>query len=258
MKVKEFSKQLTILIAILVCWELTYLLGLYPPTLWPGPLQVAYAFWKSVTVGNVLPALANSLRVVFSGFAVSAALAFLTVFGMYFSATVRDLVNIGTSVLHPIPGVAWIPFAILWFGISPLATLFVIFLASFFPIVVNTWTGFTYASRRYLKVGSMLGLSKASMVYHILLPSSLSYSLSGLKIGFARAWRALIAAEMVMGIASKWTGLGAFIWQAQYWLLPTDVIVGMAFIGAIGLLIEEFVFKKIANLTVEKWGMKTL
>lgn len=156
-------------------------------------------------------------------------------------------------VLQPIPSLAWIPVAILLLGLGQPSTIFIIFLAGFFPIVINMTAGVESVSTMYIRAARMLGTNDRTLFFQVLLPAALPHLLSGFRVGLANGWRALIAAEMVAGAGS---GLGYAIYQSRWNLDYTSAFVSIIFIGLIGLFIERFGFSMIEKRTVERWGMK--
>lgn len=209
--------------------------------------------YHRIVTGYIFILILKTLWILTIGFAFSCSITFLAVFLMYYSEIAKDLVDMFVTVVHPIPGIAWIPFAFLWFGLDVKAAIFVIFLSAFFPMVLNVWTGFTYVNKRYIEIGKILRLNRITLFARILLPSSLPYVLTGLRIGIARAWRTLIAVEMIMLATGEWSGLGAYIWEARLWLCIEDIIVGMVTISIIGFIIEKLLFSQVEKRTLKRW-----
>lgn len=138
------------------------------------------------------------------------------------------------NFFRPIPPLAWIPLSILWFGISDAQNEFIIFLAAFFPILLNTTEGVRDVDRRLIRAARTLGANPATVGLTVVLPAALPQMFVGLRIGIGIAWMALVAGELV----SATSGLGYLINQGRYLFRSDYVIVGMVAIGVIGLLLD--------------------
>jgi NitT/TauT family transport system permease protein len=161
-----------------------------------------------------------------------------------------------TSMLNPLPAIAILPLAILWFGLSPTALIFVIANAVTWPIAINVSMGFRTVNPTILMVGRNLGLRGFRLVKDVLMPAALPHTISGLKTGWAFGWRTIIAAELVFGVAGGGGGLGYFINDSRYFLRIPDVFAGLVTIALIGIALDV-VFTWIERRTVIKWGMKS-
>jgi len=180
---------------------------------------------------------------------VASAVAVTTQFG-------RDLLSTRTSMLNPLPAIALLPLALLWFGLGNASLIFVIVHSVTWPIALNTWSGFSSVPETLRMAGRNYGLSGPRYVATILIPASLPAILSGLKIGWAFAWRTLIAAELVFGASSGEGGLGWYIFQNRNELFTDRVFAGLLMVIAIGLLVEGVVFATLEKVTVKRWGMQ--
>jgi ABC-type nitrate/sulfonate/bicarbonate transport system permease component len=152
-------------------------------------------------------------------------------------------------VVYPIPTFAWIPLVLIWFGPGGQAITFMVTMAAFWPIYMQTYQGTRRISTRYLWVASALGATRVSVARSILLPGSLPFLLNGLRLGYGEAWRLLVAAEIILATA----GLGHLIEVSRSTLDVDQVMVGMAVIGTLGFLVERFAFDQLEQLTVAKW-----
>ncbi|SJZ30806.1 ABC transporter permease [Selenihalanaerobacter shriftii] len=156
-------------------------------------------------------------------------------------------------ILQPIPSLAWIPVAILLFGLGTKSTILIIFLASIFPIIINMAAGVKGVSKMYIRAAKMMGTNDRTLFLKVLLPAAIPHLLSGFRIGLANGWRALIAAEM---IAATGSGVGYAIFQARWNFDYASAFVNIIVICIIGLTIERLIFTPIEKGTIEKWGMK--
>ena len=246
----------TVLIALLIAvWEL-YARHLDNPLLVPTFSDTITAWWNGVSSG-VLPERAMaSLQVLAIGFSTGVALAgILTVLAI----TTRigtDFLETMTAMFNPLPAIALLPLALIWFGLGLGSLVFVLVHSVLWAVALNTHAGFRGVSQTLRMVGRNYGLSGLPLVLKILIPAAFPSILAGLKIGWAFAWRTLIAAELVFGVASGKGGLGWYIFESKNQLDIPEVFAGLLTIIMIGLLVENVVFRTIENRTVRRWGMQ--
>jgi len=155
-------------------------------------------------------------------------------------------------VLQLIPGLAWIPVALLLFGIGERATLFMIAVTAFSPIALNVLAGVKCVDVTYIRAARMMGARRGTLLRRVLLPGALPQILTGLRIGLGNGWRVLVAAEMVVGTG---TGLGYSIIQARWTLDYASAFACLVLICLVGLFVERFLFAELERRTVERWGI---
>jgi len=155
-------------------------------------------------------------------------------------------------VLQLVPGLAWIPIALLLFGVGEKATVFMIFVTALAPIVINTVAGVQGVPPDYIRAAQMMGASTRSLFFRVLLPAAVPHLLSGLRVGLANGWRVLVAAEMIVGTG---TGLGYSILQARWTLDYTSSFACILVIVALGLAMEKLGFAPLERKTAERWGL---
>lgn len=246
----------TVLIVLLAAaWEL-YARHLDNELLVPTFSATIQAWWSAVSSG-VLPARAwASLQVLAIGFGTGVTLAgVLTVLAI----TTRigtDFLETMTAMLNPLPAIALLPLALIWFGLGIGSLVFVLVHSVLWAVALNTHAGFRGVSQTLRMVGRNYGLSGLRLVLTILIPAAFPSILAGLKIGWAFAWRTLIAAELVFGVASGKGGLGWYIFESKNQLDIPEVFAGLLTIIMIGLVVENVVFRTIENRTVRRWGMQ--
>lgn len=167
----------------------------------------------------------------------------------------RTLEALTVPIIHMlqlVPGLAWIPVALLLFGIGERATVFMIAVTAFAPIAMNVLSGVKRVDGTYVRAGRMLGAGGADLFLRVLVPASLPSILTGLRIGLGNSWRVLVAAEMVVGTE---TGLGYAIIQSRWTLDYHSAFACLAIICALGLILERCVFSAVERVTVERWGL---
>lgn len=196
-----------------------------------------------------------SLAVLAQGYAIGALLAFgLTTLAVS-TQFGRDLLSTLTAMFNPLPAIALLPLALLWFGLGNGSLVFVLVHAVLWPLALNTFAGFQGVPETLRMAGRNYGLTGLAYVWQILIPAALPAILSGLKIGWAFAWRTLIAAELVFGAASGKGGLGWYIYQNRNELYTDRVFAGLLVVILIGLFVENVVFATLERVTVRRWGV---
>lgn len=239
------------ILALFAIWHFAVVLAQWPPYLLPGPLQVAETFWALLSSGVLLDYLLASVTRLFIGCAAGFVLAVLLGYAIGVSRIMDRIFSPIITITQPIPGIAWIPLAILWFGLGPMAVGFIIFLSAFFPIVMNTITGVRTIGNEYMKASRVFRFSPRMMLLDVILPGALPYIVTGTRIGFGYGWRALVAGEMIAASS----GLGYMIFDARSYLKTDEVIVGMLTIGLFWAAVERCVLRPIEQRTIERWGM---
>ena len=222
----------------------------------PTFLATARALVDGLATGELLVKAQISLSVLLQGYfggivaaLVLTTLAVSTQFG-------RDLLSTLTAMFNPLPAIALLPLALLWFGLGQGSLVFVLVHSVLWPLALNTYAGFQGVPETLRMAGRNYGLKGLRFVFQILIPAALPSILSGLKIGWAFAWRTLIAAELVFGASSGKGGLGWFIFQNRNELNTDRVFAGLVLVVLIGLLVENVVFATLERLTVRRWGMQ--
>jgi len=209
-------------------------------------------------ISGELPAATwYSMKILFQGYAAGLLLAgLLTAFA---SATRigADLLEVLTAMFNPLPSIALLPLAMIWFGLGTGGIVFVLVHAVLWSVALNTHSGFRGVSPTWRMVGQNYGLSDLGYVVRILIPGAFPSILTGLKIGWAFAWRTLIAAELVFGVSSGSGGLGWFIFESKNSLDIPTVFAGLLTVIIIGLVVENVIFRAIEDSTINRWGMQS-
>ncbi|MBK4112216.1 ABC transporter permease [Cronobacter sakazakii] len=252
---QAWVRKTLLVIALLALWEGVARIQNNDLML-PGFWQTLHAFSEDMHSGELPAKIINSLGTLLKGYAIGSVLA------LVFSALAistrlgRDLLSTLTAMLNPLPAIALLPLALLWFGLGQGSLIFVLVHSVMWPIALNTWSGFQSVPETLRMAGRNYGLSGPRLVLNILIPAALPSIISGLKIGWAFAWRTLIAAELVFGASSGDGGLGWYIFQNRNELFTDRVFAGLATVIIIGLLVEGLVFATLEKATVRRWGMQ--
>lgn len=213
----------------LTAWTLASL-RLGNAVLLPKPQSVVYGFLELVRDGSLISDIAASLKRVIGGFAIAAALAVPLALLMSFSRPLNMLLSPIVTFLRPIPPIAWIPIAILWFGIGDRPSYFITALAAFFPIFINSFAGGKAVRPEHIHAARSLGAGPRALFARIYLPSAMPMISAGLRIGLGQSWMAVVTAELI----AAQSGLGYMIQANRLSLETSLVLVGMCTIGVLG------------------------
>ena len=248
-------RKLFILVVLAAIWEL-YARYLGNPLVLPTFSSTLQTFVERIANGELVARAGTSLQVLLQGYALGLALAFVfTVLAMS-TQIGNDLLETLTAMLNPLPAIALLPLALVWLGLGNPSIVFVLVHAVMWPVALNTHSGFQSVSNTLRMVGRNYGLRGAGYVMKILVPAAFPSILSGLKVGWAFAWRTLIAAELVFGTTSGSGGLGWFIYENKNTLDIPAVFAGLFTVIIIGLLVESLIFRTLEQRTIRKWGMQ--
>ena len=221
-------------LAVLVVWQGLFELGLIRPILLPPPTRVAAAFWALTLSGDLPRHVLISLQRVLIGFAIAAAAGLGLGLAVGLSRRFDRATDLLVQLLKPIPPIAWIPLAILWFGIGEAAKVYIIFLGAFFPVLVNTIDGIRQTDHRHVELARILEVPRRRFILQVVLPGALPAIMTGLRVGVMVAWMCVVASELIAASS----GIGYLIMDARQ-LSQTDVVlVGMITIGALGKLLD--------------------
>jgi NitT/TauT family transport system permease protein len=247
-------RKLLILVVLAFIWE-AYGRFLNNDLLFPTFSATVRAFVDAILSG-VLPARAwSSIKVLLMGYACGVVLAALLTALAIMSRIGTDFLETMTSMFNPLPAIALLPLALIWFGLGNGSLIFVLVHSVTWAIALNTHSGFLSVSNTLKMVGRNYGLTGPRYIWKILIPAAFPSILTGLKIGWAFAWRTLIAAELVFGVSSGSGGLGWFIFENKNTLDIPNVFAGLLTVIIIGLVIENVIFRTIENQTIGRWGM---
>jgi NitT/TauT family transport system permease protein len=248
-------RRIVILLLLAAAWQ-AYGAWLSNPLIFPPFSDVFAALWDSILRRALLWRAWASITVLAKGYVVGVALALLLTALAVSTRAGSDLLSTLTAMFNPLPAIALLPIALLWFGLGETSLVFVLVHSVLWPMALNTHAGFTAVSETLRMAGRNYGLTGLRYVGFILIPAAFPSILAGLKIGWAFAWRTLIAAELVFGVSSRSGGLGWFIFENRNELNIPEVFAGLVMVILIGLAMEGVVFRLIEARTVRRWGMQ--
>jgi NitT/TauT family transport system permease protein len=253
---QAWLRKAFILLLIAAAWE-AYARWLNNALLVPTFMATLEAFEAGIISGEIPQKVTNSVVLLLKGYAMGLLLAmFFTALAMM-SRIGNDLLETLTSAFNPLPAIALLPLALIWFGLGDVSIIFVLVHSVLWAVALNTHSGFRSVSNTLRMVGRNYGLKGPRFIAQILIPAAFPSILTGLKIGWAFAWRTLIAAELVFGVSSGKGGLGWYIYENKNMLDIPAVFAGLFTVILIGLIVENLIFRNIEAATVRKWGMQS-
>ncbi|MBA2646743.1 MAG: ABC transporter permease [Pyrinomonadaceae bacterium] len=244
----RFLPLLVALIAVGLWWTLSAL-RVFPESLFPSPPAVAKGFVEEIQTGRLLNDVIASLFRVATGFVLAVALGVPLGLWLGHRAGARAALLPAINFFRNLSPLAWIPFAILWFGIGDVPAIFLIFMASFFPVVLATIASVASIPAVYFRVARDYGYHSTELLTQVTLPAIAPQVITALRVTAGLAWVVVVAAEMIAGR----DGLGFAIWDARNGLRMDLLVVGMIVIGIIGVVIDRLLVQlmKIENV---RWG----
>ena len=234
----------------LLLWHVAVVLT--KATIFPSPLAVGRGLLQLAERSLLWRYIGDSLFRVFCGYVAAVLLGVPTGLLLGWFTPLARATNPVIQMLRPISPLAWMPLAVIWFGVSNLAPIFLIFLASFFPVVVATMNGVRNVPPVYVQAGRNFGLSSRALLVRVIFPAVLPKILVGLRIAFGVAWIVLVASEMI----AVDSGLGYLIIDSRNAGKRYDLVVGgMVLIGVIGLLLDTLI-RWTERLQFVRWGFR--
>ena len=250
------ARRLFILLVLGTAWQ-AYATWVQNPLLFPSLGDTLIALRDAVVDGPLIERTLTSLQVLLMGYGIGLSLAAVFTTVAVSTRIGTDLLSTLTAMFNPLPAIALLPLALLWFGLGYKSLVFVIIHSVLWAVALNTHSGFTSVSPTLRMAGQNVGLRGLTYVAFLLIPAAFPSILTGLKIGWAFAWRTLIAAELVFGVSSRSGGLGWFIFENRNQLETASVFAGLFTVIIIGLVVESVIFRGIENVTVKRWGMQS-
>ena len=201
---------------------------------------------------NIYVHLENSFLRAMTGFLLASALAIPLGLALGRLTALREYVLPVIRALYPVPGIAWIPIAILWFGLSDEAVVFVVFTTAFFPLFFNTEAGARLINPVVLNAGRCFGARGPVLFFRVILPATVPYIITGLRISIGTAWRMIVAGEML----AAQDGIGFMLMESRFQFRAVDLMTAMILVSIVGYLTEKLLVDTIEKRTIEKWEVQ--
>lgn len=222
-------------ITLLIVWECFDLAGMLRPYTMPAPRTIVNTIIEYVNNGKLLENIKVSFVRVLEGFAVGLVFGFILGISASISAKFEAFTDLVIQILRPIPPIAWIPLAILWFGIGESSKIFIIFLGAFFPIFLNTVEGVKSIDSKYFELAQVYEIPKLKLIWQIIIPGALPSIMTGIRLGVGNAWVCVVAAEMIGAIS----GVGYMLSDGRSLSRPDIVVLGMLIVGIVGKIMDD-------------------
>jgi NitT/TauT family transport system permease protein len=250
---KRFLYALSSFILLALAWHMAVRAGFWSPVLLPAPESVANYLWSSILDGTLAQATVVTIRRLVVGYCIGLLIGLpLGLLTARFKIC-EDTIGVAALGLQTLPSVCWVPLTLLWFGQTENAMLFVVVMGSLWSVVIATDNGVRHVPPIYARAARTMGSKGFHIWYAVILPASLPFLVSGMKQGWAFAWRSLMAAEIYVTILTGF-GLGQLLHFGRE-LNAMDQVIGiMLFIVAIGLLVDKILFSPWETFLHRRWG----
>lgn len=252
---KEARVQIVFVICFLAAWQVLYQLQVFPEIMFPSLKEIGTSFVDGFKDDSLFSYTMYSMSLIVKGLAIGIILAFIFSSIAVVSKIFHAIYHLVVSICDLLPGVALLPLAILWFGIGEATIIFIVVHSIIWPMSRSIMDGFNSVSGIYIESGRNIGLRGLSLVTGVYLPAAFTHVLSGMRVGWARAWRGLISVEMIFGTTGSGAGIGWFIFMKRTNFDIAGVFASLIVIIIIGIIIEYGVFHTVEKNTVKKWGM---
>jgi len=252
----QVVRNIAVLLMFVVLWEAYTQIADVQPLLFPSFSDTCIALYQAFTEQKLMGKIWFTLQSLLIGYAVGLFAAAVLVSLASIWRVWADILMTATAMFNPLPSIALLPLAMLWFGLGTASLVFILIHAVLWAVALNTFVGFQGVSHTQRMVGQNYGLRGVIFAAKILIPAALATVLSGMKIGWAFAWRTLIGAELIFGATSRGGGLGWHIFENAEQLKTPQVFAGLLMIILIGVVVEYVIFRTIEMRTVRRWGMQ--
>ncbi|UOQ94391.1 ABC transporter permease [Halobacillus shinanisalinarum] len=251
MKLNIVVKRVLFLVAIIGLWQLIYSANVFEDIIFPSPNQVWTALYEGFASGDLVEALGASFKHLLSG--MSMAILFGTIVGVIFgkSKQADETAGMYLIALQSIPSIVWVPLAIMLFGFTEFAVIFVVVLGGTFVMALNVRSAIHNVPPHLVRAARTMGTKGFRLFYLVEVPASIPYFMSGVRLAWAFSWRALMAGELL----SNGPGLGYSLRYAQDYARMDQVIGIIIIIGVIGAVVDQLVFSKLEKNVMKRWGL---
>ena len=252
MKANLLGKKIAFYVLIIIVWQGIDSTEIWPDNIFPSPVEVGEDLLYGISDGSLFYGIATSMWRLVIGLSIAIGGGMLLGIFMARVETVNQTIGSLVLGLQSIPSVAWVPLAILWFGLSDYGIIFVTAIGAIFAVTINTYTGVKNIDPSFIEAARNMGAKGSQLITTILIPAAFPYMISGFKQGWAFAWRGVIGAELLF----SFLGLGFLLNVGRQLNDVSQVIAMILVIMGIGILIDGFIFKKLEDKVMTKWGLR--
>jgi NitT/TauT family transport system permease protein len=249
---KPAIKRIIFFAIVIGLWELGSRLGLWLPTILPSPTDVFQSLVTGISDKTLLYDLAASFRRLLIGLGISLVLGSALGILLAKSKTADETLGTVILALQSVPSIVWLPLAIMWFGLNEVSVIFVVILGGTFVMTLNMRVGIKNVSPLFIRAAQTMGSSGIDLFTRVIFPASIPYVVTGARLAWAFAWRALMAGELL----STGPGLGYTLRYASDFGDMSLVIAVMIIIGVIGSIVDQLIFQRIEKSVLERWGLE--
>lgn len=252
MKKNTMLKQIVFYVILVAIWQIVSMTNIWPNNLFPSPYEVAEDLVYTASDGSLFFGIGTSILRLIIGLAIAIVGGMLLGIFMARIETVNQTIGSLVLGLQSIPSVAWVPLAILWFGLTDGGIIFVTAIGSMFSVTIATYTGVKSINPHYVEAARNMGAKGTQLATYVLIPAAFPYLISGFKQGWAFAWRGVIGAELLF----SFLGLGFLLNVGRQLNDISQVFAIMLVIMMVGIAIDGVIFKRIENKVMSRWGLR--
>src|SRR5271157_5184955 len=248
---KKLARQVVFYSALLAIWAIVAKMRIWPPYLFPPPWGVGHALWDGFADHSFWIGIMVTMKRMLIGYSMSVVLGMILGLAVSSSKFLEETVGGLLVSLQSLPSICWIPLAVLWFGLTEKAILFVVLMGSLLSVTIAMEDGRKQMPKIYRMAGRNLGARRFRLFWYVMLPASLPFIVSGLKQGWAFGWRSLIQAEMIF----LSLGLGQLLMMGRDLNDMSQVLAVMILIVILGYIVDGLVFRTMERRLHQKWGL---
>lgn len=253
--VMSVARPVIVIGSLLIVWELSARAGWINAFLLPPPSVIGETLWREAVSGKLGMHILYSLYRLLAGLALAIVVGTLVGIAIGLTRWGRAIFKPIISALMPVPTLAWTPVLLLAVGINDATTILVVFIAASFEVIYNVEAGIESMSVRLFWVARSMAATRTQIFWKIIIPGTLAYLITGIRLGTGYAWRALIAAEM---LAASSYGLGFMIFDASEYMTMSVIYGGIVVIAVLGYVIENVLLGQLEARTIKKWGVNVV
>ena len=252
MKKNILAKKIVFYVILVIIWQLVSMLNIWPDNIFPSPYEVGEDLVFMASDGSLFYGIGTTILRLVVGLAIAIAGGIILGVLMARVETINQTIGSLVLGLQSIPSIAWVPLAILWFGLTDAGIIFVTAIGAMFAVTLNTYTGIKNIDPHYVEAARNMGAKGTQLITNVLIPAAFPYMISGFKQGWAFAWRGVIGAELLF----SFLGLGFLLNVGRQLSEVSQVIAIMLVIMLIGMAVDGFIFKKIEDRVMSRWGLR--